>query len=205
MSAKSTQGFNDYPVPVGSIIAYAGGLEGNKLPLNYLICNGSTLLRTDYPELFSVIGTTFGTTTADNFLIPSLAGFIPKCSAVAGVVSVNPSSSGVTFNDVTLTSAELPTINNIAIGANINGGFPTGSSTTVTAKIDENDIGGSNPMTSWNTTSTVDMASNSAPVFNYNNGGAVDPIAFTLNGADDFVIQNIEMVYIIKTKNQFFP
>jgi microcystin-dependent protein len=205
MSAKSTQDFSDYPVPIGSLIAYAGAID-YRLPKNYLICDGATLLRADYPELFSVIGTTFGSATANDFLIPNLVGFIPKCSATAGVIGANPSSSGVTFNDISLTSAELPSINGIGIGANINGSFPTGSSTSSTAKIDENDIGGGHPMTSWNTTSTVDMTSNSAPVFNYTNGtGTVAPIDFTLNNADDFVVKNIEMVYIIKTKNQFFP
>jgi microcystin-dependent protein len=206
MSVKSTQGFNDFPVPVGSIITYAGSVEDGKMPLNYLICDGTSVLETEYPELFSVIGTTFGSVGAGEFSLPDLVGFCPKCATVAGVVSSTPTSSGVTFANLSLTEAELPSITGIAIGANINGGFPTGSSTSSTAKIDENDIGGGHPMTSWNTTSTVDMTSNSAPSFIYSNGtGAVAPIDFTLVGEDSFVIKSVEMVFLIKTKNHYFP
>ena len=206
MSVKSTQGYNEFPVPVGSIITYAGSIEGGKMPLNYMVCDGSSLLETEYPELFSVIGTNFGSVGAGEFSIPNMEGFCPKCALVAGVANVNPSSSGVALQNLTLTSADLPTINGIAIGANINGSFPTGSSTSSTAKIDGDSIGGSHPMTSWSTTSTVDITSNSAPIFDYANGtGTVAPLDFTLVGDDTFTIKNVEMVFLIKVKNHYFP
>jgi len=206
MSVKSTQGFNDFPVPVGSIIAYAGATDGDRMPKNYLVCDGTSYQETEFPELFRVIGTNFGSVGAGEFNVPNLVGFVPKCAVTAGVVSATPTSSGGTFDPITLTATDIPTLTGMAIGANINGGFPTGSSTTSTIKIDENDLGGGHPMTSWNTTSTVDMTSNSAPVFTYDNGsGTVAPINLTLSGATDFEIPNIEMVFLIKTKNQFFP
>ena len=43
-------------VPVGTIIAYAAEAP----PAGYLECDGSVLLRADYPALFAAIGTAFG-------------------------------------------------------------------------------------------------------------------------------------------------
>jgi microcystin-dependent protein len=42
--------------PVATIIEYAG----STVPANYLLCNGSAVSRTAYPELFAVIGTIYG-------------------------------------------------------------------------------------------------------------------------------------------------
>lgn len=47
-------GFN--PIPVGLIHPFASSL----IPDGYLLCDGSSLLTTDYPELFAVIGYSFG-------------------------------------------------------------------------------------------------------------------------------------------------
>lgn len=43
-------------LPVGSISAYGG----ENIPTNWLKCNGQAVSRTDYPELFNAIGTTYG-------------------------------------------------------------------------------------------------------------------------------------------------
>ena len=43
-------------IPVGSIIPYGDSV----VPETYLLCNGQAVLRTDYPELFAIIGTSFG-------------------------------------------------------------------------------------------------------------------------------------------------
>ena len=43
-------------VPSGAVIPFAGSTA----PQGYLLCDGREVSRTDYPFLFSVIGTTFG-------------------------------------------------------------------------------------------------------------------------------------------------
>lgn len=43
-------------IPVGSIIPYGDSV----VPETYLPCNGQAVSRTDYPELFAIIGTSFG-------------------------------------------------------------------------------------------------------------------------------------------------
>lgn len=42
--------------------------------LGWLICNGRSLLRTEYPALFEVIGTAFGHTNTSNFYLPDFRG-----------------------------------------------------------------------------------------------------------------------------------
>jgi len=56
--------------PIGSVTAFAGAT----LPTDWLLCDGSSLLRTDYPELFTVLGTTWGSADATHFNLPDLRG-----------------------------------------------------------------------------------------------------------------------------------
>lgn len=44
-------------LPVGAIIAYAGN---GQIPEGYLLCDGNAVSRTMFPDLFTVIGTTYG-------------------------------------------------------------------------------------------------------------------------------------------------
>ena len=61
-------------VKVGTVTAFAG----NTCPENYLFCQGQSLLKADYPELFAVIGTTYGgTSTSTTFNLPDLRGRVP--------------------------------------------------------------------------------------------------------------------------------
>jgi microcystin-dependent protein len=205
MSVKSTDGFNGFPIPIGSVLAYAGSLEDGLFPPLFKVCDGTNLLESEYPELFSVIGATYGSAGAGFFALPDLVGFVPKCANVAGVVNAT-STSTVVIDPITLTSAEIPSIPNMTINANINGGFEAGSSDSSIGKIDENTLLPDRYiMTSWNTTGTVNMSSNSAPVFDYANGtGVVAPVTFDVVDADTADVENVEMVFIIKAKSGFF-
>ena len=55
-------------LPIGALIPFIG----TTVPKGYLICNGASLLRSDYPDLFNVIGTRFGAVDSAHFKIPSL-------------------------------------------------------------------------------------------------------------------------------------
>ena len=60
--------------PVGSISLFAG----KTAPNGWLICDGSAVSRTTYANLFSVIGTTYGTGDGSTtFNIPNLKGKVP--------------------------------------------------------------------------------------------------------------------------------
>ena len=57
-------------MPVASIVSYAGATA----PQGFLICDGSLVSKTTYGDLFSVIGTTYGTGNATQFVLPDLRG-----------------------------------------------------------------------------------------------------------------------------------
>ena len=94
--AASTQGrisanYLDVPniSPVGSIMIWPGGT--NTWPTtNWRQCNGATLSKTTYPELFAVIGYTYGG-SGDNFELPNLRGKF--------VTGVGPDSWNNTLNE----------------------------------------------------------------------------------------------------------
>lgn len=56
---------------IGEIITYAGSASPNS---DWLICDGASLLRTDFPALFGVLGTTYGAADASHFNLPDLRG-----------------------------------------------------------------------------------------------------------------------------------
>lgn len=58
---------NFNPFPVGLIIPFASAT----IPEGYLLCDGTTLDTADYPELFAVIGYSFGG-SGSAFLVPDL-------------------------------------------------------------------------------------------------------------------------------------
>jgi microcystin-dependent protein len=92
-------------VPVGTIAMFAG----SAVPGKWLTCDNSAVLRTDYPELFAVIGTTYGagngTTT---FNLPDLRDRIPM--GVLG--SVTPGLGNIAGALThTLTTTEIPSHN----------------------------------------------------------------------------------------------
>ena len=53
--------------PVGSVIMFAGI---NNPPNGWLFCRGQILRRSDYPALFKVIGTIYGSTNEHDFKLP---------------------------------------------------------------------------------------------------------------------------------------
>lgn len=67
--------FNEGPCRViGEIINYAGSTSPDA---NWLPCDGASLLRADYPDLFDVIGTTYGSVDGTHFNVPDLQGRSP--------------------------------------------------------------------------------------------------------------------------------
>jgi len=58
-------------LPTGSILPFAS----NFIPDEYLECDGSEYSRSSYPDLYSVIGLTFGgSASRETFRVPDLRG-----------------------------------------------------------------------------------------------------------------------------------
>jgi microcystin-dependent protein len=73
-------------VPIGGIIPFAGSTAPN----GWLICDGSSILKADYPELYSTLGNSYGSSSL-NFNIPDLRQRIPL--GYDSSTSSTPSSS----------------------------------------------------------------------------------------------------------------
>lgn len=99
--AADYDGTNVVPLssnPTGTILTFAASTA----PLGYLECNGASLLRANYPPLFAVIGTTYGSADGSHFTIPDLRGqFVRGWDDGAGVDSGRAfgSNQGDQFQD----------------------------------------------------------------------------------------------------------
>lgn len=56
--------------PVGSVLPFGGAAA----PSLWLLCDGASYLRTDYPDLFTAIGTTYGSADGTHFNVPDCRG-----------------------------------------------------------------------------------------------------------------------------------
>ncbi|MFL0202128.1 phage tail protein, partial [Exiguobacterium acetylicum] len=59
--------------PAGAVIPFAGF----RPPRGWLLCDGSTLNRADYPELFAAIGENYGGNGSTTFKIPNMGARVP--------------------------------------------------------------------------------------------------------------------------------
>ncbi|OHD53941.1 MAG: hypothetical protein A2Y33_12280 [Spirochaetes bacterium GWF1_51_8] len=69
-------------IPSGAVIPYGGA----SAPAGFLLCDGASYLRSAYPGLFAVIGTSFGAADGTHFNVPDLRGmFLRGRDGGAGV------------------------------------------------------------------------------------------------------------------------
>lgn len=85
---------------IGSIIPFAGSV----IPDGFLVCDGSAISRTEYSDLFSVIGTTYGSGDGEStFNLPGFSGKTPLC--MGGGFSIGSMGGEETHQ---LLAAEIP-------------------------------------------------------------------------------------------------
>ena len=120
-------------------------------PAGWLYCDGQSLLRSTYPDLFSVIGTTYGAADGTHFNVPNLKGRVP--------VGLDPAQTE--FNTLgetggakthTLTESELAAHSHSQVfagnavatggGAAVGGMTSVGGTTPTTAEQSTPDTGG---------------------------------------------------------------
>jgi microcystin-dependent protein len=79
--AKVAAAVQAFLVPSGSIVAYGS----NTAPTGWLACDGSSVLRADYPALFAAIGTGYGAADGTHFNVPDFRGrFLRGVDGTAG-------------------------------------------------------------------------------------------------------------------------
>ena len=100
-------------LPIGAITDFAGSTA----PDLWLLCYGQSLLRADYPALFTAIGTLHGSTDSTNFNVPDCRGRIRAgldnmggSSASRLSVIMSSTTMGATGGSaqITLTTAQMP-------------------------------------------------------------------------------------------------
>lgn len=94
------------PFPIGMIFPFGGSVA----PAGYLLCDGSSYLVADYPELFAQIGYYFGGSD-DNFSVPNLINRVPVGSG--GDFTLGESGGE---QSVTLTTTDMPSHSHSDIG-----------------------------------------------------------------------------------------
>ena len=126
--------------PAGTIMMWGGA--ANAIPTGWILCNGASLLKSAYPDLFTAIGCTYACTVA-NFSLPDL-----RERFIVGSGGDNPTVTGAGYavggagGEAThaLTTAEMPSHTH------------TGSTNTTGAHTHNVDIwngGGSNQVLAW--------------------------------------------------------
>lgn len=84
-------GFNTAsPTAAGVVQAYGG----TTAPTGWLLCDGTSLLRSQYTDLFTNIGTAYGTIDSDHFNIPDLRGYFLR--GVSGSSNTDPDKTSRT-------------------------------------------------------------------------------------------------------------
>lgn len=81
-------------VPPGTIVAFGG--DTNKIPAGWLLCNGAALVSSQFPRLYSAIGTAWGDASEDNdattdFRLPDCRGLFLRG---ANLNKPNPEAAG---------------------------------------------------------------------------------------------------------------
>jgi len=69
LAIQAVESFQPMVDTIGAILPFGGAL-----PAGMLACDGASYLRGDYPDLFAVIGTTWGSTDVAHFSVPDLRG-----------------------------------------------------------------------------------------------------------------------------------
>jgi len=205
MSVKNASGYNNFPLPIGSIFAYAG--NSAVLPPSYLICEGQEVAQAFFPELFDVIGTTYGVATLPfHFIIPNLSVSFVQGSTVSGVLTAPTGTA--TVDPFFLTADELPTINAAETGA-ISGNITDTGGVTKNVVVD---FQGYNlfstvptaqgiKSSSVSATSSVTVTQTDTPIFAFNSGVTQTAVQFPsvpLNPTSSPAAY--EITYIIKAK-----
>lgn len=111
--ALSDLSSNTVIIPTGSVMPFAG----SSAPSGWVLCDGSAVSRTTYEDLYTLIGTTYGSGDGSTtFNLPDLRGRIPggmdnMGGVGANVITATPADSlgGTTGTEYqALTTAQLP-------------------------------------------------------------------------------------------------
>ena len=160
--------------PIGTVLSFAGSTA----PYGFLICNGQEVSRTDYSDLYKVIGTTYGEGDGETtFNVPNLVDKFIQGSTISGTEKEAglPNIEGSITKTTTGTGDNF-LADNTASGLSINGALSIKQYKTVKSMA--------NGEESYSSPASIDFDASKSNAI-YGNSDTVQPPALT-------------MVYIIK-------
>ena len=81
--------------PTGSILPFPNN-HGDSIPNGWILCDGSSVNRNQYSELYSLIGTTYGSgDSSEEFNIPDLQEWFVKGVDTSSMRDVNSGAGNV--------------------------------------------------------------------------------------------------------------
>lgn len=89
---------------IGEIVWFAGTANPN--PGNWLDCDGRSVLRVDYPDLFAVVGTAYGAADSTHFNIPDMRGRAPISTGSGSGLTTRTLGDLIGEETHTITTAE---------------------------------------------------------------------------------------------------
>ena len=90
---------------IGEIICYGGPTSPDP---KWLLCDGASIPRADYPDLFAVIGTTYGAVDGSHFSVPDLRGRVGLAMGTGSGLSTYSLGNTGGEETHTLTTPETP-------------------------------------------------------------------------------------------------
>lgn len=91
LDAGNIKRIREFGMPAGAMVAFGS----TTAPSGWLLCYGQTISRTTYADLFTAIGTTYGSTDSATFKVPDRRGRVSRCLNNLG------GSSAATFTGAT--------------------------------------------------------------------------------------------------------
>lgn len=113
-----------YAMPAGAVVPYAGAAA----PSGFLLCDGSSLVRATYPDLFTAIGTTFGSVDGSHFTLPDMRGRTPVGVGSNTFTFTFASTDVNTTTDQITVTANSELITGRKVQLTTSGTLPTGLS-----------------------------------------------------------------------------
>lgn len=98
---------------IGEIICYAGATSPDP---SWLPCDGASLLRASYPDLFAAIGTTYGSADGTHFNLPDLRGRAPIDMGTGPGLSARSLGDSIGEEAHTLTTPESASHSHTDVG-----------------------------------------------------------------------------------------
>lgn len=91
-------------LPAGMIMGWGGATA----PIGWVLCDGASVATTVYPDLFAVIGTTYGSVGPGFYNIPNMKGRVQRGWDPSGAPPYNTRGNTGGADSVTLSANQLP-------------------------------------------------------------------------------------------------